>query len=65
MNKQEVMCELAFMYGNQGTVMDFEDMMDELHLHAENIVKVWFQKYLNVSPLQVVHDYFDKEILGK
>lgn len=66
MSEKEVRSELAYMYGLHDIEVDeFEDFMEELEFHTLNITKVWFQKYLNVSPLQLVHDYFNKEILGQ
>lgn len=69
MNKEEVICELAYMYGiNKDKIKsfeEFEDFFNEIDLHAKNIIEVWFKKYEDTSPLQTTHDYFNQEILGK
>lgn len=69
MNKTEVMIELAYMYGlhdkGEEETEEFDTFMKTLEEHANNIIEVWFVADENTSPLQLVHDYFNKEILGK
>ena len=66
MSELEVMIELAYLYGvhnNELETEEFDDFVDVIKNHAANL-PVWFTSDKETSPLQVLHNYFFKEILG-
>lgn len=67
MSELEVMIELTYLYGvhnNELETEDFDDFVDVIKNHAANL-PIWFARYSDTSPLQVLHDYFFEEVLGK
>lgn len=68
MSEVDTMIELAYLYGVHNKeieeVEEFDDFTDKIKEHAANLPE-WFERHDEVSPLEVLHNYFFEEVLGK
>lgn len=68
MSELEIMLELAYLYGVHNKdiqeVEEIEDFVEKVKEQAAYL-PIWFARYNDTSPLEVLHDYFKVEILGQ
>lgn len=68
MSEVEMMIELAYLYGAYNKEIEeleeFDDFAEKIKEHVAKL-PAWFERYDEASPLEILHNYFFEEILGK